>query len=92
MRVLVAFSLAIVVGSSGHASAVTHSYTHADRYAGCMFGETIPLMRRGNGREHALSIASDRCIAWSQGLSATDIRDVDVTLHSAIERLERTGF
>ena len=89
---MVALSLAIVVGSSGQAPAATHGYTHADRYAGCMFGETIPLMRRGNGREHALSIASDRCIAWSQGLSAADIRDVDVTLHSAIERLERTGF
>ena len=57
-----------------------------------MFGETIPLMRRGNGREHALSIASERCLAWSHGLSPTAIRAVDVTLHSAIERLERTGF
>ena len=89
---MVAISLAIVVGSSAHTTASAHGYTHADRYAGCMFGETIPLMRRGNGREHALSIASERCIAWSQGLSAGDIRAVDVTLHSAIERLERSGF
>ncbi len=57
-----------------------------------MFGETIPLMRRGTAREHALSIASERCIAWSQGLSAVDVRAVDLTLHSAIERLERSGF
>ena len=92
MRVKVALSLAIVVGSSAHTSAAVHGYSHADRYAGCMFGETIPLMRRGNGREHALSIASERCIAWSQGLSAVDIRAVDATLHAAIERLERSGF
>ena len=89
---MVVISLAIVVGSSAHTSAVAHGYTRADRYAGCMFGETIPLMRRGNGPEHALSIASERCIAWSQGLTASDIRAVDVTLHSAIERLERSGF
>ena len=89
---MVAISLAIVGGLSARTPAAAHGYTHADRYAGCMFGETIPLMRRGNGREHALSIASQRCLAWSQGLSAGDIRAVDVTLHTAIERLERSGF
>ena len=92
MRVLVVISLAFLVSSSAYTLAAGHSYSHADRYAGCMFGETIPLMRRGTAREHALSIASDRCMAWSQGLSAGDIRTVDVTLHSAIEKLERSGF
>ena len=57
-----------------------------------MFGETIPLMRRGTERERALTIASNRCIAWSEGLSASDIREVDVELHLAIERSEKRGL
>ena len=92
MRFPVVIVLLGLLGTLGGAAAAAHHYTQAERYAGCMFGETIPLMRRGNGREHALSVASERCIAWSQGLSAGDIRAVDVTLHSAIERLERSGF
>ena len=43
-------------------------------------------------RERALSIASDRCIAWSEGLSPSDIREVDLQLHRAIERSERSGL
>ena len=79
-------------GTSGGASAAAHRYTRAERYAGCMFGETIPLMRRGTERERALTIASNRCIAWSEGLSASDIREVDVELHLAIERSEKRGL
>ena len=92
MRLPVVFALLALVGTLGGASAATHRYTRAERYAGCMFGETIPLMRRGTERERALAIASDRCIAWSEGLSASDIREVDVELHRAIERSERQGL
>lgn len=92
MRLPVALALLGLVGSFGGADAATHRYTRAERYAGCMFGETIPLMRRGTEREHALAIASDRCVAWSEGLSAGDIREVDIELHRAIERSERQGL
>ena len=92
MRLTVALALPCLVGSLGWAAAATHHYTRAERYAGCMFGETIPLMRRGTERERALVIASDRCIAFSEGLSAGDIREVDVELHRAIERSEKRGF
>ena len=92
MRLAVALSLIWLAGTAGAAAAATHHYTRAERYAGCMFGETIPLMRRGTERERALSIASDRCIAWSEGLSENDIREVDLQLHRAIERSERSGL
>ena len=92
MRVLVAFTLAWLAAPAAGFGATAHHYTRAERYAGCMFGETIPLMRRGTERERALSIASDRCIAWSEGLSAGDIGEVDVELHRAIERSERSGL
>lgn len=67
-------------------------YTRAERYEGCMVGETIPLMRRGTDRERALSIASDRCVAWSEGLSDSDIQQVDIDLHRALDRSERSGL
>lgn len=93
MRLLVAVPLAWLAGSAIAAQAAgPHRYTRAERYAGCMFGETIPLMRRGTERERALSIASDRCLAWSEGLSASAVHDVDVELHLAIEGLERSGL
>ena len=92
MRALVAFSLVWLAGAADGLGATAHHYTRAERYAGCMFGETIPLMRRGTERERALSIASDRCIAWSEGLSAGDIGEVDIELHRAIERSERSGL
>ncbi len=92
MRFPVVFALLGLVGTLGGASAATHRYTRAERYAGCMFGETIPLMRRGTERERALAIASDRCIAWSEGLSASDIHEVDIELHRALERSERQGL
>lgn len=92
MRLPVAFALLALAGTQDGARAAPHRYTPAERYAGCMFGETIPLMRRGTERERALAIASDRCIAWSEGLSAADIREVDLELHRAIERSERQGL
>ena len=92
MRVLVALTLAWLAGPAEGLAATPHHYTRAERYAGCMFGETIPLMRRGTERERALSIASDRCIAWSEGLSSGDIGEVDIELHRAIERSERSGL
>lgn len=92
MRLPVAIALIGLAASFGEAGAATHRYTRAERYAGCMFGETIPLMRRGTERERALAIASDRCIAWSEGLSAGDMREVDIELHRAIERSERQGL
>ena len=91
MRLPVAIAVLTFVGTLGGAAAA-HHYTRAERYAGCMFGETIPLMRRGTERERALATASDRCIAWSEGLSAGDIGEVDVELHRAIERAERQGL
>ena len=92
MRSLVALSLVWLVGSGSCARAAPHHYTRAERYAGCMFGETIPLMRRGTARERALAIASDRCLGWSEGLSAGAIHDIDVELPRAIERTERSGL
>ena len=92
MRVPVAIALLGLAGALDDVAAAQHRYTRAERYAGCMFGETIPLMRRGTERERALSIASDRCIAFSEGLSASDIREVDVELHRAIERSEKRGL
>lgn len=91
MRLELALSL-VWLAAAPAAQAAPHHYTRAERYAGCMFGETIPLMRRGTERERALSIASDRCIAWSEGLSESDIREVDLQLHRAIERSERSGL
>ncbi len=92
MRLMVAISLVWVVVAVCAARAGTHHYTQAERYAGCLFGETIPLMRRGTERERALSLASDRCLEWSIGLSSSDIRDIDIELHRAIERVERSGL
>lgn len=94
MRPPVALAALGLVGFLGSAAAspTAHRYSRAERYAGCMFGETIPLMRRGTERERALTIASDRCIAWSEGLSASDIREVDLELHIAIERSEKRGL
>ena len=92
MRIPVALALIGLAVTLGDAHAAAHRYTRAERYAGCMFGETIPLMRRGTERERALTIASDRCIAWSEGLSASDIGEVDIELHRAIERSERQGL
>ena len=92
MRFPVALSLLWLAGTLGGAEAAAHRYTRAERYAGCMFGETIPLMRRGTERERALSIASGRCVAWSEGLSAGDVHEVDIELHRAIERSERAGL
>ena len=91
MRLSVAIAVLYLIDTLGSAAAA-HRYTRAERYAGCMFGETIPLMRRGTERERALATASDRCIAWSEGLSAGDIGEVDVELHRAIERAERQGL
>ncbi len=92
MRFPVVIVLLGLLGTLGGAAAAAHRYTQAERYAGCMFGETIPLMRRGTERERALAIASDRCIAWSEGLSASDIHEVDIELHRALERSERQGL
>ena len=91
MRLAVALALLWLAGAPG-AAAATHHYTRAERYAGCMFGETVPLMRRGTERERALSIASDRCVAWSEGLSMADIHEVDAELHRALELFERRGL
>ena len=88
----VALSLLSIAGMLGTAGAAAHHYTRAERYEGCIFGEAIPLMRRGTDRERALSIASDRCIAFSEGLSASDVQQIDRDLHRAIERSERSGL
>jgi hypothetical protein len=92
MRATAAFSLLWLAAGLSGADAASHRYTRAERYEGCMFGETIPLMRRGTERERALSIASDRCVTWSEGLSTTEIEQVDVDLHRALERFERSGL
>lgn len=92
MRVQVALALCCFAASPVAASTAPHRYTRAERYAGCMFGEVVPLMRRGTERERAIAAASDRCIAWSEGLSAGDVRDVDLQLHRAIEHFERSGL
>ncbi len=92
MRPVLVLSLLALAGLADGVEAASHTYTRAERYAGCMFGETIPLMRRGTEREKALSIAADRCIAWSEGLSTSDIEEVDIQLHRAIERSERSGL
>ncbi len=91
MRIVACFSL-LWFATAMAADAAPHGYTRAERYEGCMFGETIPLMRRGTSRERALTIASDRCVAWSEGLSTSDIQQVDIDLHSALERYERSGL
>ena len=85
-----AFSFALVAAIP--AAAPTHHYTEAQRYAGCLFGEAVPLMRHGMEKERALSAASDRCIGWSTHLSAGDIHEVDVDVHHAIEDVERQGL
>ena len=90
MRVATALSLAMIVAAPAEAG--THHYTAAQRYAGCLFGEAVPLIRRGTDRERALSAASDRCIGWSTHLSAGDIRDVDVEVHQAIEDAQHQGL
>ena len=92
MRLLVAIVLCCFAVSAVAASTAAHRYTRAERYAGCMFGEIIPLMRRGTERERAIAMAADRCIGWSEGLSAADVRELDVQLHRAIERVERAGL
>ena len=91
MRVAAALALALVIPACP-AGAATHHYTQAQRYAGCLFGEAIPLMRHGTARERAIAAASERCIGWSTDLSAADIRDVDVEVHRAIEDAERHGL
>ena len=90
MRVAVALSIGLAV--TAPAAAATHHYTEAQRYAGCLFGEAVPLMRHGMERERALAAASDRCIGWSTNLSADDVRDVDLEVHQAIEDSERHGL
>lgn len=90
MHPAAALALLWLAGAPGPAAAATHHYTRAERYAGCLFGETIPLMRRGTDRERALSVASGRCVAWSEGLSPADVREVDADIHRALERFERS--
>ena len=85
-------ALALLCLASTASAAAAHRYTPAERYEGCMFGETIPLMRRGTDRERALTIASDRCVAWSVGLTPSDIQQVDIDLHRELDRSERLGL
>ena len=89
---LAAAALSFALVAATPAAASTHHYTEAQRYAGCLFGEAVPLMRHGMDRERALSAASDRCIGWSTHLSAGDIRTVDIEVHHAIEDVERQGL
>ena len=91
MRVAVISLLWLAAVMNG-ADAAQNRYTRAERYEGCMVGETIPLMRRGTKRERALSIAADRCFAWSEGLSTSEIQQVDIDLHRALDRSERLGL
>ena len=90
MRVAAVLPFCLAIAASSEAA--THHYSASQRYAGCLFGEAVPLMRHGMDREHALAAASDRCIGWSTNLTAGDIRQVDLDLHRAIEDAQRQGL
>ena len=92
MRIAAIIAILWLAAAVTRVDAASYRYTRAERYEGCMVGETIPLMRRGTQRERALSIAADRCFAWSEGLSTSEIQQVDIDLHRALDRSERSGL
>lgn len=73
-------------------AAVPHHYTRAERYAGCLFGEAVPLVRRGAERERAMSAAANRCTAWAEGLAPADLRAAEADLRRALDHFERRGL
>ena len=64
-----------------------HAYSKEERYAGCLFGDTVPLLRKGYDRNKALSIASWECEALSKSLSERQIRDVSDFVNLSIDAL-----
>ena len=75
-------------GSLCLADPAGHSYSREERYAGCLFGDTVPLLRRGYERNRALSIASWNCASLSTELSAREIQKVSDFVNFSIDMLE----
>ena len=80
----------VLAALAGRAAAATeHVYSREERFAGCLFGDTVPLLRRGYSRDRALSIASVKCEALSIGMTEHQISDVADYVNASIDALER---
>ena len=81
--------LVLAALSGGPAAATDRVYSREERFAGCLFGDTVPLLRRGYSRDRALSIASVKCEALSVGMTEHEIADVSDYVNASIDALER---
>ena len=89
MQGSIAFAVWLAAGSVCFAETADHSYTREERYAGCLFGDTVPLLRKGYERHRALSIASWHCAPLSKDLSAREIEKVGNFVNFSIDTMER---
>lgn len=83
--VLVVVSATVI---PGFAQDAPHRFSQNDRYAGCLFGDMVPLLRRGYSRDGALAIASRRCEAMSVGLSKRQVEDAADFVNFSIDVME----
>lgn len=89
MRASIAFALGLVTSTASFAEDGAHIYTKEERYAGCLFGDTVPLLRKGYARKKALSIAFWKCEPLSKGFSERQIRDISAYVNFSIDALEQ---
>ena len=90
MRLAIVSVLSLMSVSSSLADdPVHHRYGPDDRYAGCLFGDIVPLVRRGYSRPKALAIASRRCQSLSTGLTKREVQDAADYVNFSIDMMER---
>ncbi len=90
MRAAIVSVLTVMsVTSSFAEDPVHHRYGPDDRYAGCLFGDIVPLVRRGYSRQKALSVASHRCQPLSDGLTKRQVQDAADYVNFSIDMMER---
>lgn len=66
-----------------------HSYSVEERYAGCLFGDMVPLLRRGYSRDGAMATASRRCESLSAGMTRHQVENAADFVNFSIDLMER---
>ena len=87
MRASIAVALGLATSTASLAGE-PHVYTQEEQYAGCLFGDTVPLLRKGYARDRALSIASWKCEGLSKGFSEHQIHEISDYVNASIDALE----
>ena len=87
MRTSIAFAIGLAASSASLAGDAGHVYTKEERYAGCLFGDIVPMLRKGYDRNRALSIASVRCESLSVGFTERQIRAISDYVNYSIDAL-----